>query len=66
MTARWQYFYEELTLTRSDFTQRFNDHLNKKADAGWELVSAPLETYADKGTWYTWAKLIWRRSPTTG
>jgi hypothetical protein len=62
MTAKWEYFYELFDQRQSDFDKLFNNHLNRRAAEGWELVSAPIMSYSDsKVAWHTQARLIWRR-----
>jgi len=58
MAQKWEYFHEEFTQPQANFDELINSHLNKQAAKGWELISA---TTTGAGTWYTHARLIWRR-----
>jgi Domain of unknown function (DUF4177) len=58
MSAKWEYFFEATQAVHpTNFSERFNQHLNARAAEGWELVSVEYNTTGGN----SYAALIWRR-----
>jgi hypothetical protein len=52
MAAKWEYFVEYLHVRNLS-----TEHLNMRADEGWELVSTGVDSTGDNPYFY----LFWRR-----